>query len=87
MLRRAHQGEVTLADIARAARQLHVPVWALLVPGLHEQPELLCDGGLEGLEGVIKGYLAAGPDQRQEIEIVARRIAAASESERGESPT
>lgn len=34
ILRRAHQGKASLAEIGRAAQELEVPVWVLLVPGV-----------------------------------------------------
>lgn len=78
VLARAKAGKATLADLGRGAEALKVPLWPMLIPGLHEHPELLVKGGLEGLEGVVENYLASTPAKRAEIEIVARAGAAVS---------
>lgn len=72
ILCRTQRGTATLAEIARAAAELQVPVWALLVPGLHQHHELLTDGALGGLEGLVSDYLASAPARRKEIETFAR---------------
>jgi hypothetical protein len=77
-LRRAPHANVTLAEMARAAAAMNVPVWAMLIPGLHKHRDLLVKGGLKGLEAVVENYLASTPAKRAEIEVIARAGAAVS---------
>jgi hypothetical protein len=75
MLRRARQGKATLEDVVLAAAELRVPLWALMIPGLDEHPELLVEGALEGLQSVVENYLASDPATREELKSVARAAA------------
>lgn len=61
----------TLLDYARA---LEIPVWALLLEGIQDHPELLDHGGLRPLVRVIENYIHSGADQRKRIERMAQAM-------------
>jgi hypothetical protein len=60
-----------IAQWAQLAQALEIPLWVLLIDDVHKHRDLLNQGGLKRLVGVVESYLASKPEKRAEIETVA----------------
>lgn len=54
------------------AKALQVPLWVLLVPGLHDHEEILQDDGLKRLAKLVANYLACDDEKRRDADTVAQ---------------
>lgn len=61
-----------LENWAPIAKALKVPLWVLLVPGLHEHIELLQEDGLRRLAKLVANYLACDDEKRRDADTVAQ---------------
>lgn len=61
-----------LENFAHLAGALDVPLWVLLVTDIHKHPDLLTPAALKRAVGVMQDYLACSPQDRVDIETVAR---------------
>jgi hypothetical protein len=69
----------TMNEMAKIAEKLDIPLWMLLIPGLHRHRDLLEPGALKPLKAIVENYLDSAPNRRSDIEGTARVCARLSE--------
>jgi lambda repressor-like predicted transcriptional regulator len=60
---------------AQIAKALEIPLWVLLVDGLHKHESMLSASAMRRLVALVDNYVSSSDTKREEIEAVARAAA------------